>query len=176
MRNTFILALVLNILFLVSGCAILNTSTPTNDTTGLYSDDKARAAILSTLHDKDPHQASGLKVLCFEGTVFILGHANRDFQNYAIGTAYKTPGVTNVITHWFPDESTDTMLDASIAANIDSAIFLDKELTSTRMGVEVFNGHVVLCGIMRNKKNVEKAIEIARRVNKVKSVTSYLKY
>ena len=168
-------ALLVLLLFL-SGCAILNTSTPTNDSTGLYSDDAARASLISALHDKDAKQTSDMAVMCFDATVFIMGHASKDFQNYAVHTARKTPGVANVITHWFASASKDKMEDAAIAANIDSAIFLDKELSSTRMAVEVFDGQVILCGVMKDRHSVNKAIEIARRINKVKSVTSYLSY
>lgn len=168
--------LLLALLFLLNGCAILNTSTPHNDSTGLYSDDAARAKIISALHDKDAKQMSNMAVLCFDSTVFLMGHANRDFQSFAINTANQTAGVSNVITHWFPTEPKNKMGDAAIAANIDSAIFLDKDLTSTRMAVEVFDGQVILCGTMKNKKNIEKAIEIARRVKDVEGVTSYLRY
>lgn len=160
---------------LLSGCAILHGD-ETASTAGLYDDDKARSAIISALHDKDPDQASGVAVLCFNSTVFLLGYADTSFQEYAASIARKTNGVSDVTTHWFPEPPQDRMQDATIAANIDSAIFLDKDLTSTRMGVEVFDGNVILCGSMRSQKNVDRAIEIARSIDNVKSVTSYLVY
>lgn len=176
MRNKFLTLTTLVLLTFLSGCAILSSQDPSNGTTGLFNDDKIRALIIASLHDKNPQQANTVAVLCFDSHVFLIGHADEKFQNFATRQSYDTPGVAHVTTHWFPDAPNNNLQDAAIAANIDSAIFLDAELSSTRMAVEVFNGNVILCGIMRNKQNIDKVVEIARRVNKVKSVTSYLTY
>lgn len=174
MRRYFIFILIL-IFSLSTGCAVLNTQ-ETGSMAITYSDDEIKSSISSALLERDPSQADNLNVYTFKSHVFLIGGGDPEFRSFALNTARGTKGVKDVFTHWIDEDRIDKMQDAMLAADIDGQIFLDAELSSTRMAVEVVNSHVVLCGVMANEKSVDKVIAMARGVPGVRSVTSYLIY
>lgn len=60
--------------------------------------------------------------------------------------------------------------DAVITTKVKAAIFDEPSLKSAEINVETFKGVVQLSGFVSSQADVTKAIEVARRVNGVKSV------
>ncbi|UCH41040.1 MAG: BON domain-containing protein [Gammaproteobacteria bacterium] len=68
-------------------------------------------------------------------------------------------------------EGTGEYIDnAVITAKVKAAIFDEPTLKSAEINVETFKGVVQLSGFVGSQANIDKAVEIARQVNGVKSV------
>lgn len=68
-------------------------------------------------------------------------------------------------------ESTGEYIDdTAITTRVKEAIFRDPSLKSSEINVETFKGTVQLSGFVRSKKDMDKAIGIARAIKGVQSV------
>ena len=68
-------------------------------------------------------------------------------------------------------EGTGEYLDNSvITAKVKAAIFNEPTLKSAEINVETFKGVVQLSGFVSSQANIDKAVEIAKKVKGVKSV------
>lgn len=71
--------------------------------------------------------------------------------------------------------SVGTALDDSvITTKVKSALFADPEIKSFEINVETRKGDVQLSGFVDNQANVDRALDIARRVEGVKNVTNHM--
>lgn len=116
--------------------------------------------------------AMDISVYCFYGNVFLVGEASPEMQAKAIAIArsYKPKSVT---PHWFPKgkgERSDIML----ATNLRAALIGTRGLSSTRIETKVNGGRVVLLGVVHDDAEKQLAINTARKIKGVSSVTSYL--
>ena len=60
--------------------------------------------------------------------------------------------------------------DAVITTKVKAAIFEDKTVKSTEVNVETYKGVVQLSGFVSSQAAMNQAVEVARKVNGVKSV------
>jgi len=60
--------------------------------------------------------------------------------------------------------------DAIITTKVKAAVFEEPSLKSAEINVETYKGTVQLSGFVRSRANIDKAVEVARRVEGVKSV------
>lgn len=60
--------------------------------------------------------------------------------------------------------------DTVITAKVKAAVFNDPSLKSSEINVETFKGTVQLSGFVSSQADINKAVEVARRVKGVKSV------
>ena len=60
--------------------------------------------------------------------------------------------------------------DTAITAKVKSAILGESSLKSAEINVETFKGVVQLSGFVNSQADINKAVEVARRVKGVKSV------
>ena len=158
-----------------SGCFIIPSAVEDERPLSTQYDDAGiKTSIAADLLEENATQANGVNVHCFEGQVFLIGEAEKSFRAFAVKTASKTDGVIHVTPHWFPPGTGDTIHDAGLEADVDAALLFTKDLPSAQVVVDVWGGHVVLTGIMKNQADIEKTISVAKGVKGVKSVTSYL--
>jgi osmotically-inducible protein OsmY len=60
--------------------------------------------------------------------------------------------------------------DSVVTAKVKHAILHEPSLKSAEINVETFKGIVQLSGFVRSQANIDRAVEVARRVKGVKSV------
>lgn len=60
--------------------------------------------------------------------------------------------------------------DAAITTKVKTAIFNDPNLKANEIAVETYKGVVQLSGFVASKSEINRAVEVARSVNGVKSV------
>jgi osmotically-inducible protein OsmY len=65
--------------------------------------------------------------------------------------------------------------DSVITTKVKSAIFEESSLKSSEINVETFKGVVQLSGFVSSQASINKAVEIARHVKGVKSVTNSMR-
>jgi len=161
---------------LCSGCVFHTAGPSESSITTSYDDATVRYNLSSILANRDPVASAAVEVFCFNRHVFIVGYADKGFQTLAETSARAEKGVKQVTSHWFSEPALDRMANARLAANIESKLLLDTSISAVRMAVAVNNGEVVLAGTVPDRKNAEQVISLARQVERVKSVTSYLSY
>ena len=62
--------------------------------------------------------------------------------------------------------------DATITTKVKAQIFNDENVSASEVNVETFKGVVQLSGFVSSQADMDRAIEIARNVKGVKSVTN----
>lgn len=136
-------------------------------------DDKAMATnIKAALLKEHFTDGLGIAVYCFYGNVFLIGEIPQKLEGKALAIArsFKPRSVT---PHWFSPAKNERG-NLAIAADLRTALIGTKGLSSTRIDTEVNAGRVVLLGVVRDDKEKQLAINVARKIPGVTSVTSYL--
>lgn len=136
-------------------------------------DDKSLAAdIKASLLKENFTEGMDVSVYCFYGNVFLVGEVPKNMQAQAlqIARSYKPRSVT---PHWFTPAKGERG-NFSLAADLRTALIGTRGLSSTRIDTQVNGGRVVLLGVVHDKAEKQLAIETARKVKGVTSVTSYL--
>lgn len=135
--------------------------------------DKALASeIKAALIKASLSNATAISVYCFYGHVYLVGEVPPKMQARAleIARSYKPRSVT---PHWF-SKSDSERSNFMLATDLRSALIATKGLSSTRIDTEVNAGRVVLLGVVHDNAEKQLAIQTARKVRGVTSVTNYL--
>lgn len=137
-------------------------------------DKQISLTIKGNLADRDGNKALQVHVYCFLRHVYLVGAINdKKFRAFAIKTAKSTKDVRKV-TNYFVKESDTTADDLEIAASVRAALIAEGDLSATQIETEVMNGEVVMLGMVRSKADAKLAIKIAKGVEHVRKVTSFL--
>lgn len=137
-------------------------------------DDKGIATAIKTdLLDNSFSQGWGTAVYCYYGHVFLVGEVPQNMRDKAVTIARRHKGVRSVTTHWFSPATSETS-NLVLSARLRTALIRKDKLSSTRIDTEVNAGRVVLLGVVENAAERDLALEAARHVEGVTSVTSYL--
>jgi|GEM_PF-3133488 len=139
-----------------------------------YDDATIKTEIASALLRKDAARANTVSIRCFNGHVFLIGEADKEFRNEALDIARRAEGVVHVTTHWFPTGTASGGTDALIESEIESEILWTEAVHGRRVAVDVWGGHVVLTGLIGNQSQIDTAVTKIKQVKQVKSVTSYV--
>lgn len=114
-----------------------------------------------------------------DGVVSLIGKVNTDEEaRKAIEITESTPGIKDTdITHLVIEESKQPIADTLIIAKVNGAfarekLFGDKDISAISIKVNSKNRIVYLTGTADSKKQVKKAIKIAKSVRGVKKVYS----
>lgn len=136
------------------------------------SDTAMAADIKTALLRANFTEAMGISVYCFYDHVFLIGEVPQDMQAKAIAIArsYKPRSVT---PHWFA-KARGERSNLMLATDLRAALIGTRGLSSTRIDTVVNSGRVVLLGVVHDNAEKQLAIQAARQVNGVTSVTSYL--
>lgn len=65
--------------------------------------------------------------------------------------------------------------DSVITTKVKAEIFNDASLKSSEINVETFKGVVQLSGFVNSQADIDRAVEVARKVNGVKSVKNAMR-
>lgn len=139
-----------------------------------YDDAGIKTEIASALLKKDATKANDVNVHCFNGHVFLVGEADKEFRSTALEIARKTNGVVHVTTHWFPTDTASSVEDMAIELEIEGKLLLTDTVNTRHVAVDVWGGHVVLTGFVDKQSQINTIVSTIKSISKVKSVTSYL--
>jgi len=173
-----LLLALLALTLVLPGCAYLSFTrepTPQQQRRDQRYDDAAiRTEIASALLRKNPAKANTVSVRSFNGHVFLIGEADREFRNEATDIARSTQSVTQVTTHWFPAGTALGGTDAIIESSIESDILRVDPVRTRGVAVDVWGGHAVLTGFASNQLQIDTAVAKIKGMKSVRSVTSYV--
>lgn len=137
-------------------------------------DKQISLSIKGKLADLDSNKALKVHVYCFLRNVYLVGAIDdTSFRDFAIKTSKETKDVKKIV-QYFKKETDTTTEDLKIAAKVRAALIADTNLSSTQTETEVMNGEVVFLGMVRSKNDAKLAIKIAKGVEGVRKVTSFL--
>lgn len=135
--------------------------------------DKAMASeIKAALIKASLSNTSAISVYCFYGNVFLVGEVAPKMREKALAIA-RSYNPRSVTPHWFSKAASERS-NFILATDLRSALIATKGLSSTRIDTEVNSGRVVLLGVVHDNAEKQLAIQTARKVKGVTSVTSYL--
>jgi len=137
-------------------------------------DKQISLTIKGKLADNDGSMALKVHVYCFLRHVYLIGAIDDTaFRSFAVKTAKATEDVKKV-TRYFVKETDTTSADLEIAAKVRAALIADGDLSATQVETEVANGEVILIGMVRSKADAKLAIKVAKGVEGVRKVTTFL--
>ncbi len=114
-----------------------------------------------------------------EGRVLITGTVpTPDARVDAIRLAWQAEGVREVINEITVDKSegiSGYASDTWITGQLKSKLLLDKYVQSINYTVETVNGTVYLMGVAQDQKELDRVINHARTVGRVRNVVSYVR-
>lgn len=155
---------------LLLGCA----GTSTQESTGEYLDDSAITAKVKSAFVSDKQvSALDIKVSTFKGVVQLSGFADSQQEiDRAVELARKVPGVKSVKNdiRRAPQTTGEYLDDSVVTAKVKSAFVADREVNALNIRVETVNGVVQLSGFAASQQEIDRATEVARNVQGVKSV------
>jgi hyperosmotically inducible protein len=80
----------------------------------------------------------------------------------------------HVTTHWFPTGTASGGADALIESEIESEVLRIEAVQARHVAVDVWGGHVVLTGLVRQQSQIDTAVANIKQIKQVRSVTSYV--
>lgn len=155
---------------LLFGCA----GTSTQESTGEYLDDSAITAKVKSAFVSDKQvSALDIQVTTFKRTVQLSGFAGSQQEiDRAVELARKVPGVKSVKNdiRRAPQNPGAYLDDSAITAMVKSAFVADRQVGALNIKVETNSGVVQLSGFASSRQEIDKATELARDIQGVKSV------
>ena len=175
-------------LILVSGCdtqkadtrATAPATAPVATSVGTEIDDGVVTAKVKSALLADPDIKSfDLKVETRKGEVMLSGFVSSQAQvDRAILVARGVEGVKAVANKMDLKEGAatagNTVDDGIITAKVKSALLADPDIKSLDIAVVTSKGEAQLSGFVDNQTQIDRAIEVARAVDGVKSVASQM--
>jgi len=175
MKAVNILPLLLLLVCMTPSCAFLSgKNVRSGPPESRYDDASIKTAISSALLRADAGKANDVNVHCFRGHVFLVGETDKAFAAQALEVASGSEGVVHVTTHWFAQGTADTVVDAAIEEEIEKRLLFSGDISTRRIDIDVWGGNVVLTGLAKSQQEIQSAVAAIKRMQTVKSVTSYL--
>lgn len=160
---------------------IYTTAVDRRDVNTIYSDTTVKLTIINKFYDDESLNALNsldLSVACYRGHVYLIGEYDTPVQKTrAIKIVESIEGVKGLTTYLLPKKKNGLCgIDENlvIAGKIKAKLIGDKDIWSTNIDVKSVQCHVVLYGLVASKNKINKAIDHAKSVEGVLSVTSFL--
>ena len=154
--------------------AIYESARDERSVTQQADDKRISLDIKGKMADRDGKKALKVHAYCFVSHVYLVGAIDdKAFRSFAVKTAKSIKGVKKVSTHFVKESDTMTD-DIEIATKVRAALIAEGDLSATQIETETMNGEVVMVGMVRSKQDAKLAVKIAKGVEGVRKVTSYL--
>ena len=157
------------------------TAVDRRDVKTILNDTSIKLTIINKFHDDEvinTLNSLDLSIECYEGQVYLIGEYDKPVQKTrAIKIAKSIEGVKSVRTYLLPKNKSDICeFDENlvIMGRVKAKLIGDKDLWSRNIDVKSVQCNVVMYGLVASKHKINKAIEHAKSVKGVRTVTSLL--
>lgn len=144
-----------------------------------FDDLSIRTSINSQWLESDPRLLADVEITVREGRVLLTGAVDTsEEQVNAIRLAWKSDGVKEVIDEIIVGEGpgfTGYARDSLITAELRSDLMFCSDMRSGNYTIKTVGGVVYLMGIAQSQTELEKAVELARKIGGVEKVVSYVR-
>jgi osmotically-inducible protein OsmY len=144
---------------------------------GAVSDTVIRAQINDAWFKRDVDMYREVNLDVYEGRVLLTGAVpNQKARADAVRLAREVQGVRDVIDEIQPDGATitDIARDTWITTQLRSQMTFDKQVQSINYSIVTVNGAVYLIGIAQDQAELDRVLNMARRLASVKRVVSHV--
>jgi len=147
---------------------------------GTVTDESIRLEISDLWFRRDVEMFRKLNLNVNQGRVLVTGVVqNPEDRVEAIRLAWQPTGVKQVINEIRVGDSatiTSYAKDTWISGQLRTQITFDKYIQSINYSIETVHGSVYLMGVAQSQEELDRVIEIARKISGVKEVISYVKF
>jgi len=147
----------------------------------ILNDTTIKLAIINKFHDDkyiNSLNSLDLSIECYRGHVYLIGEYDKPVQKTrAIKIVKGIEGVNSLTSYLLPKNKVDICgIDENvmIMGRIKAKLIGDETIWSTNIDVKSVQCNVVLYGLVSSKNKIDKAIEHAKSVKGVRTVTSFL--
>ncbi len=162
-----------------SGVAVGTAAVQEGGVSRALSDARIQTQINDLWFRHDIEMFRKLDLTINQGRVLITGVVqNPEHRVEAVRLAWQPRGVVNVINEVKVANSDGVVgfaKDVWISTRLRSAIILAKDIESINYSIDTVKGSVYLMGFAQNQLELNQVIEIARTIENVKQVVSYVK-
>jgi osmotically-inducible protein OsmY len=139
------------------------------------SDTETEASVKASLVASPVPGTGSLTVWVRQGVVVLAGVVplGSPAGRAAVEIARDTPGVARVETFFVASRPSEAS-DLEIEAKIKAAFVADPNVMQERASVGVYDGHVVLIGVVQSRDRIDDYLTDAQSVAGVRSVRSYI--
>ena len=166
--------------FLGSGCGtVYKVAVDERSVSTQASDEKITLAIRRKIADSDQAKFFDVSTSCYGGDVFLVGEYETLAQkNEAVKLARSVEGVRSVTTYFLKKKKDDfcgSTDNLKLVASLKGKLIKDTDIWSTNIKIKAVQCHLVLLGFVGSQAEIQKAIEHAKSVDKVRGVKSFLR-
>lgn len=161
-----------------AGAAVGVAAAEERGVSGVVDDTKIRLAINKLWLDQDFDLFRKIDLSVVEGRVLLTGEtAKPEHRVEAVRLAWQAEGVREVINEIKVGDSSgikDWKNDVWIATELRSRLMFDKFIRNINYTVDSVNGEVFISGIAQNQAELDRVIDHARDVPRVRRVVNYV--
>jgi osmotically-inducible protein OsmY len=164
----------------MGGSSVLVATAGEDRSFGSAFDDTAiRTSVNAHWLESAPGLLTDVEITVREGRVLLTGAVDSAEQQVeAVRLAWKANGVKEVIDHITVGEGggfTGYARDSLITAELRSDLTFCEDMRSGNYTIKTVDGVVYLMGIAQSQSELEKAVELARKIGGVQKVISYVR-
>ena len=180
MKRLILLVLAVVVAVSATGCGTIYKSARDQRDLGTQaSDKKIEAVVFKRLAEDDTVKALDVSSYCFNGAVFLVGEYETTAQkSRAVEIARGVEGVGSVTTWMLPKKELadcGTTDNVSLALTVRKDLIADEDMNSTNVEIKAVQCRIVLLGLVATSADAARAVAIAKQVEGVRGVKSYLK-
>jgi osmotically-inducible protein OsmY len=161
-----------------TGAAVGSAAVEERGVGGTISDGKIKMDISERFFAHDFEMFRKVDLIVREGRVLMTGSVQKpEHRVDAVRLSWQTVGVKEVINELQVVDSTsisDQANDVWIATRLRSAILFDKYVSAVNYTIDVVNGTVYLMGIAQDEREIERVVNHARNLPRVRKVVSHM--
>ena len=154
-------------------------ATDVRETSVLAKDKEIANTILALYAKDDLAGALDIDPTSYVGTVYLVGAYETSAQkDRAISLAKSVDGVRSVKTYLLPDAEIAgcSMADNfALAKEVGTRLVADEDVHGYNIDVRAVQCNIVLLGLVSSQTEINRAISIAKNVDGVRKVTSYVR-
>ena len=163
----------------VAGVAAGTAAVQEGGISSAVSDARIQIAINDVWFRHDVGMFTKLDLTVNQGRVLITGVVqDPNYRVEAVRLAWQPRGVVQVINEIKVADSNGVVgyaKDVWITTRLRTAIIMDRDVESINYSIDTVQGSVYLMGFAQNQVELNHVIDIARRIENVKQVVSYVK-
>ena len=172
--------IILSLGILLTGCTtIYKSAVDERSVGGQYNDEKITMAIRKNFSEDEKVKYFDISTYVFNGHVYLVGeYDSKDQKNQAVKLARGVEGVKSVTDYFLPkkkDDTCGTTANLKLATKVKLNLIGDKDIFSTQIEVKALQCRIILLGLVSSASDINRAIALAKSVEGVRSVKSFLR-
>lgn len=165
---------------IIGGAAVVGSSVvQEKGVSGNITDSQISTKIKVALYQYDPNLYHYANVSVQNGEVMLTGNVpTSEMQLEAVKISWDTKGVKRVIDNMTVAKEATVGLyakDTWITTQIKTQLLFEQDIQSINYSIKTVGGNVYLMGVAQDQTELDRVVEVARHIQGVKKVISYVR-